>query len=224
MATYVSFSTTATTSIFLGYTGNPVYGGIGSAPPSVHCWHTMGVSTCHLTCSSSRASPDSARMQCLVGGIYIFALSPDHSLDCCYHPARPSHHLPIPILESSLHKIALTPDIIVNASKFQESAIFPATTAFNSRLQDATARGPKWFEVGAPKFRQMIHAGETSIPKPIFLDSAESFSIPCRDSNRSVPCRVQKPTDGSVKGVYMHLHLGGWTLGDETSQSPTHRH
>jgi acetyl esterase/lipase len=71
-----------------------------------------------------------------------------------------------------------------------------------------------------PKFRQMIHAGETSIPKPIFLDSAESFSIPSRDSNRSIPCRVLKPTDDSVKGVYMHLHPGSWTLGDETSQDP----
>jgi acetyl esterase/lipase len=114
--------------------------------------------------------------------------------------------------------MALTSDITIDVSKFQDSAILPATAAFNERLMDNTAKGPKWFEVGARKFREMIHAGETSIPKPVFLEAAGTFQIPSRDAGRTIPCRVLKPSARIIKGVYMHLHLGGWMLSDETSQ------
>lgn len=113
--------------------------------------------------------------------------------------------------------MALTSDINIDISKFQGSAILPATAKFNELLMDSTAKGPKWFEIGAPKFRQMIHAGETSIAKPVLLDAAESFTIPSRDVSRTIPCRILKPNTGPTKGIYMHLHLGGWTLSDESS-------
>jgi hypothetical protein len=124
MATHLSFSTTATTTIFLGYIGNPVYEGMGSSPPSVRCWHTIGVSTCHLTYSPGRARsrlPDSARMECLVGGTALVFLIVFSS--CCLYtrfeprslsglllPSCPSFSpLPIPILEPSCTKWLLLP-------------------------------------------------------------------------------------------------------------------
>lgn len=114
--------------------------------------------------------------------------------------------------------MALTSDITLDVSKFQQASISPATAAFNERLMDGTAKGPKWIDVGAAKFREMIHAGETTIPKTVFLEGAETTEIPSRDAGRMMPGRVLKPSVGAPKGVYMHLHLGGWMLSDEASQ------
>lgn len=59
----------------------------------------------------------------------------------------------------------------------------------------------------------MRRNGETALPKPVFLDSAETFSVPSREKGRHIPCRILKPdVEGQVKAVYMHLHAGGWTL------------
>ena len=67
----------------------------------------------------------------------------------------------------------------------------------------------------------MRAAGQTPLPAATYLDTAASISIPSRDSGRSIPCRLVKPTNGSnVKGVYMHIHGGGWVLQDEKSQDP----
>jgi acetyl esterase/lipase len=67
----------------------------------------------------------------------------------------------------------------------------------------------------------MIKAGQTSIPQPILLESAENFSIPSRDIGRTIPCRILKPEpDVAIKGVMMHMHMGGWTIGSEDGQDP----
>ena len=67
----------------------------------------------------------------------------------------------------------------------------------------------------------MRAAGETPLPKAIYLDSAEEIRIPSRESGREIPCRILKPQNGKpVKGVFMHIHGGGWVLQDEASQDP----
>ena len=74
-------------------------------------------------------------------------------------------------------------------------------------------------QVGAPEYRRMRAAGETPLPSAVLLDSASTYSIPSRDSNVQIPCRVLKPQDGSKPtAVYMHIHGGGWVLQDEKSQ------
>lgn len=67
----------------------------------------------------------------------------------------------------------------------------------------------------------MRAAGETPLPKARYLDTAENFSIPSRDAGRSIPCRILRPQNGTaVKGVFLHIHGGGWVLQDERSQDP----
>jgi acetyl esterase/lipase len=67
----------------------------------------------------------------------------------------------------------------------------------------------------------MIKAGLTSIPQPTLLDNAENFSILSRDIGRAIPCRILRPEPGvPVKGVMMHMHMGGWTIGSEDGQDP----
>ena len=83
------------------------------------------------------------------------------------------------------------------------------------------SKGPKWYEVGAPKYRKMRAAGETPLPAAVYLDSACDYDIPSRDSGRTIPCRMLKPQNsGKVKGLFMHIHGGGWVLQDQRSQDP----
>ena len=109
--------------------------------------------------------------------------------------------------------------IQIDPSVFDPASILPETHAFNKKLMDIMKGAPKWYEVGASKYREMRARGETPLPPATLLDSAEQTSIPSRDSGRSIPCRILKPTNGkSTTGVYMHIHGGGWVLQSEQSQ------
>jgi len=109
----------------------------------------------------------------------------------------------------------LQSDLNVNFSKLQSSAIDPAQLEFNKYLISIGESGPKWYEVGAVKYRVLRKEGKTPLPKPIVLDAGKSFSIPSRDKGRDIPCRLMMPENGRPVGVYMHIHGGGWVLMSE---------
>ncbi len=93
------------------------------------------------------------------------------------------------------------------------------TAKTNAHLLHVQQSIPRWYEVGAQKFREMRNNGETPLPMPVKLDG-ENVQLPSRDAGRSIPCRIIKPDNGAeVKGVYMHIHGGGWVLGDEKRYS-----
>ncbi|KAF9869705.1 hypothetical protein CkaCkLH20_12748 [Colletotrichum karsti] len=106
----------------------------------------------------------------------------------------------------------------INATKFGSAAIPDEAHEFNNYLMDLMSKGPKWYEVGAPKHRQMRIDGQTPLPKPRYLDSAEDFDIPSRDAGRAIPCRLLRPQNGPARAVYLHFHSGGWVLGDQKTQ------
>ncbi|KAL2426635.1 hypothetical protein ABEF95_011058 [Exophiala dermatitidis] len=111
--------------------------------------------------------------------------------------------------------------LTIDGSKFGPAVISEESNAFNKQLMNIMAGGPKWYEVGAQRYREMRAAGETRLPKAVYLDSAESFIIPSRDADRTIPCRILKPQNGkSAKAIFMHIHGGGWVLQDEKSQDP----
>lgn len=97
--------------------------------------------------------------------------------------------------------------------KFSPSAISQKTHNFNNGLIKIMEGGPKWYEVGAEKYRQMRWNGETSLPQPRVLDEGIDTTIPSRDKARSITCRIFKG-DGK-KGVFLHIHGGGWVLQSE---------
>lgn len=57
--------------------------------------------------------------------------------------------------------------------------------------------------------------GETALPKPVVIESGVDFKIPSREDGREIPCRMFKPENGHVKGVFMHIHGGGFVLQSE---------
>lgn len=73
-------------------------------------------------------------------------------------------------------------------------------------------------QVGAAKYRQLRQQGLTTLPGATLLPTAESIVVPSRDPERTIPCRVLTPQNGSLRrGLFLHIHGGGWVLNDETS-------
>lgn len=66
----------------------------------------------------------------------------------------------------------------------------------------------------------MRHNGETPLPGPTILESGSNFEIPSREPGRQLPCRVFRPEKGQSKGVFQHIHGGGWVLQTEKDQDP----
>lgn len=55
--------------------------------------------------------------------------------------------------------------------------------------------------------------GETAFPKRTVIEVGEAFSIPSIEKGRAIPGRIMMPEcSGQIKGVYMHIHGGGWVL------------
>lgn len=107
----------------------------------------------------------------------------------------------------------------IEPSTFDPATLSPESREFNAKLSAITASQPKWYEIGAEAYRKLRAEGGTALPAPIVLDSGIAFEIPSRDPSRNVPCRVFKPQNGEApRAVFMHIHGGGWVLGNESSQ------
>ena len=118
----------------------------------------------------------------------------------------------------------LTSDLTLDASKFQANAITQKTNDFNAGLIKVMESGPRWWEVGAEKYRQMRWNGETPLPKPVVLESGKNISLPSRDKDRQIPCRVFQSDRSPSRGVFYHIHGGGWVLQSEHYQDTMLKH
>lgn len=56
-------------------------------------------------------------------------------------------------------------------------------------------------------------------PGPDILPEGRDITLPSRDAGRAIPCRVFYPNSNpdNNKGLMIHIHGGGWVLGDERS-------
>ncbi|KAL9051365.1 MAG: hypothetical protein Q9162_006067 [Coniocarpon cinnabarinum] len=113
----------------------------------------------------------------------------------------------------------LQSDLVLDSAKFHLKNVSQDTKDFNEGLLKIGSQIPKWWEVGAQRYREMRQNGETPLPKPTHLPQAQTLKVPSRDPGRDIPCRVIKPQNGQAsKGVFCHMHGGGWALQDEASQ------
>ncbi|KAI9719113.1 MAG: hypothetical protein M1812_003743 [Candelaria pacifica] len=112
-------------------------------------------------------------------------------------------------------------DISINVPKFLPSSISEQTQKVNDQLIQMGQNDPKWWKVGAAKYREMYWAGELPFPAPTVLDG-KPFHMPSREKGRDIPCRLMLPSESEepIKGVFMYIHGGGWTLFDEVSVDP----
>jgi acetyl esterase len=92
------------------------------------------------------------------------------------------------------------------------------TRAFNQKLAETLAALPQHHEVDdPPAIREARARGDGPFPAYVRLEQGEDRMIPGRAGG--VPVRVFTPP--VVRGVHLHLHGGGWTLGTAAGQDIT---
>jgi acetyl esterase/lipase len=105
---------------------------------------------------------------------------------------------------------SLRPDL------FQATAISPETQEYNARLEERAATFPTVYSQSPEMSRADREAGR-SLAGPLKLsDMATERTI--AGPGGDIPLRVFVPD--TVRGVYLHIHGGGWVLGRAHHQDP----
>ena len=102
-------------------------------------------------------------------------------------------------------------------SLFSDAAIDPATAQLNAQMIELLAGEPEWWIIGAEAFRAARRRGEGPFPAPVMSSRACTLTITGKDGN-AIPLRVIAPAQ--PRGIYLHLHGGGWVLGGADMQDP----
>jgi len=87
------------------------------------------------------------------------------------------------------------------------------TGDFNRQLEQLLATVPAAHQQPPEKTRRARREGRGIFPAPVLLDEASWMSTP-----GGVRLRVVRPAAGAVRGAYLHIHGGGWTLGGADMQ------
>jgi acetyl esterase/lipase len=89
---------------------------------------------------------------------------------------------------------------------------------FNAALEEILAAGPSVHTVPPEQTRAARAEGRGTFPAPVVVPEGRDETIPGPDGNE-IRLRVFVPP-GDVRGVYLHLHGGGWVLGSSHAQDP----
>ena len=109
------------------------------------------------------------------------------------------------------------PTYPLNPALFGKAAIAADTSTLNNALVDLMTGLPEWWNVGAENAREERRAGKGAFPMAAKSPRARSILINGRDGNE-ISLRVIAPD--VVRGVYLHIHGGGWVLGASDLQDP----
>jgi acetyl esterase/lipase len=93
---------------------------------------------------------------------------------------------------------------------FDPHAVSAETRAISDRLTAAMAIIPRWQDVGPVAARRMRVDGTGPFPIPTKSDRAEEFTI--ASPGGPIALRLIAPHE-TPRGVYLHIHGGGWVLG-----------
>ena len=97
----------------------------------------------------------------------------------------------------------------IDSSLFAESAVEAKVLAFNDELEALLKTVPATHEVPPDVTRQAREAGEGLFGPIVRVEQATDRNVEV--GGLSVALRVLVPDD--VRGVYLHIHGGGWVLG-----------
>ncbi|MFS8039052.1 alpha/beta hydrolase [Xanthobacter sp. AM11] len=100
--------------------------------------------------------------------------------------------------------------LALDAAVFSDAAVAPDTRLVNDAIVKALrALGERW-AAPLPEIRAARLSGTGTFPLPPESPRARVETIP--GPRGPVPVRILMP-DGAPKGVYLHIHGGGWTVG-----------
>ena len=96
-------------------------------------------------------------------------------------------------------------------------AVAAETRAFNERLEALLATIPAAHTVPPAVVRAGRRAGKGTFPAPVYLPEHTDLDIQTRAG--TLRLRIARPPT-APRGVYLHLHGGGWMLGAHDLQDP----
>jgi len=98
----------------------------------------------------------------------------------------------------------------LDAALFRSKAISDETRRFNKHITKVFAPMANWWEVGAQTVRDSRARGEGPFPMAPKSARARTITIKGKGGGQ-VPLRIVAPPN--PRGVYLHIHGGGWVLG-----------
>lgn len=102
-------------------------------------------------------------------------------------------------------------------ASFRPDAIASETAQLNQQLIEMLTPLSDWWIVGAEATREARRHGDGPFPVAPKSPRARTITITGKDGN-IIPLRVIAPD--SPRGVYLHIHGGGWVLGEADLQDP----
>jgi acetyl esterase len=100
---------------------------------------------------------------------------------------------------------------------FHPDAVTAETRQLNEGLVKLMAAVPDWWIAGAEAARAARRRGDAPFPPPVMSARAQHRRIRGKDGN-DIPLRIVAPDN--PRGVYLHIHGGGWVLGGADLQDP----
>ena len=100
---------------------------------------------------------------------------------------------------------------------FRPDAIAADTAQMNDTLVGLLTGLPEWWNVGAEVTREARRQGRGPFPPVVLSPQARTIVVPGRDGHQ-IPLRIIAPSQ--ARGVYLHIHGGGWVLGSAEQQDP----
>ncbi|MFA7640040.1 MAG: alpha/beta hydrolase [Parvibaculum sp.] len=100
---------------------------------------------------------------------------------------------------------------------FTAAAISAETKGINDIIINAMKDLPEWWDIGVATFREQRARGEGAFP--LAPKSTRAREIEIDGKGNKVKLRIIAPEE-SPRGVYLHIHGGGWVLGGADQQDP----
>ena len=100
--------------------------------------------------------------------------------------------------------------LVLDSAVFSDAAVAVDTRMVNDAIVKAMLAVPDRWSIPLPHIRAARLAGKGTFPLPPESRRAHVESIP--GPRGPISLRILMP-DGAPKGVYLHIHGGGWTLG-----------
>jgi acetyl esterase/lipase len=98
-----------------------------------------------------------------------------------------------------------------------QDKLLAETRAFNAELERLLATMPSVHTVPPEETRRARREGRGIFPAPVFLPHARTMEID--GPGGPIPLRILAP-EREPAGAFLHIHGGGWTLGENDMQDP----
>ena len=106
--------------------------------------------------------------------------------------------------------------MIFGPDLFRPEAIDADTAKLNATMIALMTPLPEWWNISAAAAREGRRLGRGPFPAPVLSPRARTIVIEGRDGV-AIPLRVIAPA-APPRGVYLHIHGGGWVLGSAEMQ------